>query len=60
MMHVESKVDWIKAGYKLVVEGTAPVVRLKKPWQNPASAEMRLPWAEVTHWTSRIVSNGGP
>ena len=42
--HVERKdnVDYVKACTRLVVEGTAPVGRPRKTWQNTLSTNTRL------------------
>lgn len=42
--HVERKddEDWVKGCTKLVVEGTAPVGRPRKTWQNSVSADLNL------------------
>ena len=35
-------VDWVKGCMMLVVDGTAPVDRPMKSWQDPVSAELSL------------------
>ena len=41
-MESNGDADGVKACTRFVVEGTAPVVRPRKTWQNTLSADMRL------------------
>ena len=51
--------DWVKACTRSLVEGTSPVGRPTKTWQNTVSADMRL--LKVDHLgTSTTKINRGP